>query len=529
MSALATDVQSLTAAADLAAALYEPWPIDEQRFVGFGRAASLAYAAAASSLSGPSQDLFLSEIRILDFLIQTAHASAVTRASQERGLELRIGPMAKAFYAPDWSAFGRAHAATLVAGADARLSGLRQVRRIIRGNPHLGLLRRVTASLRRPQAWAVGSPGALLREWARRRNIAMAWPEIGKLQAAPDTAALAEAATAVRRCVEAMDRLARDHMGGALDQGPVTSAWNARLETLARVAAGVHATRVPAVVFVAGAGNSLHRAVALSARRAGARVLTAQHGHNAGHLDADIICFNDYAISDGFVCETRLAAIVAQRRSEMMVLPPGRKLQFEWLPEPSNADRWQARKPRGTGSNSIMLMGFPHSARRSHADIGYHFHMRLDLELRIAAQLRADGYRVLYKAHPEFANTTRPLVAPFVDEFIGEPFGAVATRADLIVFTYPLTTALAEATLTEIPIVMFDFAGQAWSPHERNLLERRMAMMPARVESGSRLAFEPADLRSAIARAPTLRSDDYVQLFMLPEPSGTAPVAVAAT
>lgn len=51
------DVQSLTAAADVAATLYEPWPIDEQRFVAFERAASLAYAAAASSPRGPSQGL----------------------------------------------------------------------------------------------------------------------------------------------------------------------------------------------------------------------------------------------------------------------------------------------------------------------------------------------------------------------------------------------------------------------------------------------------------------------------------------
>ena len=511
-------MESLAAAAKSGDILDAAWPVSELDFQAFGRAAYRAFAEAAASLDGPAQDLFLADVRMVDELIQVAHARAVIAASAGRGMALRMGPQSQTYYEPDWTASALLHEKALSSGTGS-LGRLRQLRRFVAGNGHLFPAQRVRALIKGPRAWVAGWPDPLLREWARRRRVSLAWPDFNRLQTAPVPSAWQGPAEAARECTLSISRAAKEHIGGDLPVDEAFGAWHSRIGTLSRVAAGASQKAPPDAVIVAGAGNPLYRILALAARRRGAQVVCAQHGHNAGHLDADIICFNDYAIADVYVCESPAAREVAERRAGFAVVPPGRRIDFLCLPEPTNAVRWQARKPatRRT-ARTVMLMGFPHSARRSCSDIGYHFYARVDLERRLARQFHADGYQVLYKAHPETAAMTAPILEHEVDEFLRDRFESVAGRADIFLFTYPLTTTLGEALLTETPIAMLDIEGQKWSPHEREPLERRMAMIPARVEDGARIVFEPDDVRAGLALAQSLRSHEYSHRFLLSTP-----------
>ena len=518
MTGLPTDIVSLAELEADSVPLAGEWPVQDEDFLRFSRGAYRVFAEAVAMLDGPARDVFLADLRMTEVLVQAFHAAAVERACIAQQTELRIGPLASAFYRPDWTQIAEQHDRALAAGANTRFARLRQLRRYLTVNRHRRVPARVADLLGGRAIWALGTPGPLLSEWARRSGASFVTPILSRMRGRPDPAWASELGAAVEHSVAGVRRLASRFTDAQIDHGAAAQSWRHRLTTLAILYAGAREMRAPRTVLVSGAGNPFHRAAALAARRGGARVVSAQHGHNAGHVDADIICYNDYAICDVFVCETAGAAEVAQRRSEIIVVPAGRKIEFQSLPSSVVTRRWQARGGRNAAATkTVMVMGFAHSGRRTHTDVAYLSYPRAVLERRLGKLLRGDGYRVLYKAHPEFASVTRGPIGSHFHEFLPEPFGKIGHRADVLVFTYPLTTAFAEALLTDAGIVMLDFAGQEWSPHERESLERRVAMVPATVERGVRLTFRPEDLRAAIARAPTLQDPDYVRRFMLPE------------
>ncbi|MBM4437396.1 MAG: hypothetical protein FJ029_09205, partial [Actinobacteria bacterium] len=408
MTGLPTDIVSLAEMEADSEPLADEWPVQDDAFLRFSRGAYRVFAEAVATADGPARDVFLADLRMTEVLVQAFHAAAVERACALQQTQLRIGPLASAFYRPDWTLIGEQHERTLSAGKRVRFARLRQLRRYLASNRQMPARALLAALLRGRAIWALGTPGPLLAEWALRNREPFVVPILGRMRGNADPAWLRQLGTAVDQAVDGVRVLASEFTDAEIDHAAAKNAWRRRLATLAAMYAGARALRAPRTVLVSGAGNPFHRLAALAARRGGARIVSAQHGHNAGHVDADIICYNDYAICDVFVCETAGAAEVARRRSEIIAVPPGRAIEFQSLPSSAVARRWQARAalPRGA-TKTVMVMGFAHSGRRTHTDVAYLSYPRAVLERRIGKLLRADGYRVIYKAHPEFASVTR--------------------------------------------------------------------------------------------------------------------------
>lgn len=496
-----------------------PWPVSESAFQGYAQATYQAYGDAIACLEGIERDLLIADVRMVDQVVQTAHALAVTKCAHENHIQLQTAGPSANYYAPNWEQLATFHQRAVAAQSRVP-SFLKHLRRASKQRQVGALLSHPGLLLFGRHVWSLGTPTSLCEAWVRNEAVTLTWPSFEKLHRAgnectvpPDVGRAIEGflATAAERAAEVW--------GITLPIGELMQVWLARLGTLAKIYAGVTATRPPAGVLINAGAHAIYRTIALASRRRGLPVVASLHGHNPGYVDAVNLCYNDLAVCNILLAESVAAARASMRRAEMVVVPPDRAVSFEVLPLPQLRDQWGRRAKRKTGGpiKTVMLIGYPPSPQRMITDVSFLFYFRAKLERQLLSDLLGLGYEVTYKSHPEWRESSVQLFASSSHHFDSSPLMDVLHTADVVVFTSPMTTALAQVLLSETPIVMMDLAGQRWAPEIRRLLEGRVSFCPAEVQLDGSIVYESASLQDALVRASSLNAPDYVLQFLLDE------------
>ena len=184
-------------------------------------------------------------------------------------------------------------------------------------------------------------------------------------------------------------------------------------------------------------------------------------------------------------------AAISKVRFERLSLPHYR----QWL----DAAR---REPPPQSIEKVMIVGFPPNWIR-YPDHPAHWSLsQLDAEMALVTALHEGGFRVLYKAHPEFEAQTRELFKGLPCAFVGDHLESCWQIADAFVFPRISSTSFGFALCTNRPIVLLDIDSQRWCEEARTLLARRCMMVPASVDSDVRLRFDKAALLAALKRPP---------------------------
>ena len=187
----------------------------------------------------------------------------------------------------------------------------------------------------------------------------------------------------------------------------------------------------------------------------------------------------------------RLAALQPVR-FERVKLP----LYDEWL-----AIGRRAALPQNI--NTVMIVGYPPNWLR-YSHMAAHWSLtQLDVEVALIEALGRAGFKVLYKAHPEYERQTRELFKNLACTFVGGHLENCWQMADAFVFPRISSTSFGFALCTNRPVVLLDIDGQTWLEDAYALLARRCRMVPARVEEGVRLMFDEkavvAELRAPVS------------------------------
>jgi len=512
---LATDVVSYQRLGFGSTARPPPWPIPEDDFLGFCGTVYQAFKEAVDGLAGSDQDLFLADVRILDVFIQIGHSSATARKAEEYGLILDVGPHAATYYRPDWGHLAIQHRVALARGSSIR-SRVRRIKRRIGANPGVPLLRRLIGQTG-PTALVVGHLSPMLEAYSVRQGWFVDNLDFATLWMDHDDRPLPPSLLdAIDTCAAKIVRACGD-LGGEISIDDLKYAWIKRLQTLAGLTAGIQETVRPAGVLLGAGAPPFYRVLALANKRRGVPVIGTQHGHNAGHIVNDIICYNDYAVCTEYLCESTAAMHSAIDRAEIAVVPKVREITFSVIPNRWNNLRSRSATTRKkTTGKTAMIVGYNHSFRRAPTDVALFFSPRLDVELRMAKVLMSNGYDVIYKAHPEAPNEVDAIMRSSCQRVVRQPFIHIIDESDLLIFSYVSTTTFGEALMTETPIVVLEIEGQCWNASERVSLDSRCAWVKARLTNGLEIVFDPADLANAAMEAPMRRSDEYARRYLIP-------------
>ena len=485
------------------------WPVSDEEYDRLSAAVWDSILAAAAGLSGREQDVLKADIGMPGFLLQHMHLSAAATRLRQSSSGVPYGRHVAAHLTPDWVAVGEAFAEPARAPSQIGL-GARALAKNWILNSSAPLWSRFAACFGRAKAWALGSRSDMREAYLAQHNIACRYLAIEDFPLAAAAPIRSDLERAVRRCIDTMDVAAQHLFGISFDSERAAGAWMRRLNDLCALVAAVdHIRQLPDQLLLTNVGRSEIRAVALAMRRRGVETVGFHHGNDMGGQPSpagdivDLLAVGRFVVPSAASLRWRQheyershAAQIHPVRFEKTALPQYR----QWL----EAAR-QTKLPQKI--KTVMIVGFPPNWIRYPHRAAHWALTQLDVEAALIDVLDRAGFRVLYKAHPEFEQETRTLFKGMACSFVGGNLEDCWQLADAFVFPRISSTSFGFAVCTNRPIVLLDVDSQDWVEDAYALLARRCRMVPASVDEELRIRFDEKTLIETL-RAPVAAPDE---------------------
>ena len=494
------------------------WPISESDFASICGLVYDNFDAMCAMLPADWQAALLNDTRFLGWLPQYLHALAVTEKSSRAGISMAGMNEATNFYQPDWPSLANVTPRATNRSALTRIP--REVRRAWLGNRQLSSPSRLLRMLQPATAWNFGDRDILKMEFCAANNHFLWTPfaidylsTIGK----PDSIDSA-VEDIFRTAVGAICSEFEACFPARADRDNILRTWLARVATFhAQIHAVLKWKRRPKLSLVSNAGNLPNRTMAAAGRLAGDPVVVFHHGHNPGFTKAAPFSYVEFGLASEYVSATHGVSRALHAVNEAMPSSRRRNVRFASV----NSSVYEnlhvmLQRPRVSSFRRVLVAGYPSHAPPIRLGYGYgdFFAIRIPLELEILRTVRANGYEVAYKPHPETEAEIAEALQSEGTFRCAVLFEDALKQVDLVVFTYPLTTAFGIALCSDLPIVMIDPAGRDWMPDIYEKLRQRCVMVPAHFNERNLISFRESDLLDGIAAAPSLVSDTYLDAYL---------------
>ena len=494
------------------------WPISEANFAKICSIVYDHFDAMYASLPTGWREALLNDTRFLGWLPQYLHSVAVTEKSARAGVSIVGTAEASQYYQPDWSGFQNVTPTAANRSALTRIP--RELRRAWLAHPQIPPRSRLRRLLQPATAWSFGARDTLKMEFAAANNCFSWMPFVVDYLSTVEKPRSVESAVEdiFRTSVDSMCAEFEAHLHVRADRDNILRTWLSRISTYhAHIQAILKWKSRPKLSLFSGMGNAANRTMAAAGQLSGDRVVVFHHGHNPGYTLAAPFSYVEFSLASEYVTATSGISRALSAVNEAM--PPSRTRNLQFVSMNSSVYetlRGQLRRPRVSSVRRILVTGYPSLVPPSRLGYGYgdFFAFRMLLELEIMRVVRASGYDVAYKAHPE----TEPEIA---EALRGEgtfrcasSFEDAMGQADLVVLTYPLTTAFGLALCSDLPLVMIDLEGRDWMPEIYEKLRRRCVMVPAKFNERNLVSFRISDLLEGIEEAPSLVSDVYFDAYL---------------
>ncbi len=479
------------------------WPVTDAEFDRLAEAVWDAFLDGVAALSGREQDAFKADIGLPGFLLQHLHLTAAAARLQQSSSAVPYGRQIAAHLSPDWNALGAAFAALPHArsrlGHAARALGKNWIL-----NATAALPLRLAACLGRADTWALGSRSALRAAYQAQADSACRFLTLDDLPPAAPAVLGAGLEHAVRGSLEKMNAAAQRLLAISFDTEGAADAWLRRLNDVAALMGAVDRIgSLPRRLLLTNLGQPLYRAAALAMRRHGVEIVGFHHGNDVGAQPFPAGDIVDLLAVDRFVVPSNACLRWRRDAYSRGRLPQIQSVRFERVLLPLYGELLNdgRRAPLPQKIATVMIVGYPPNWIR-YPHLAAHWSLtQLDVEVALIETLGRAGFRVLYKAHPEYERETRELFKDLACTFVGGHLETCWQMADAFVFPRISSTSFGFALCTNRQIVLLDVASQNWREDAHALLARRCRMVPAGVDDDLRIRFDEKALIDAL-RAP---------------------------
>lgn len=273
-----------------------------------------------------------------------------------------------------------------------------------------------------------------------------------------------------------------------------------------------HPRRVPKRLWTGTGGYIWARFLRHAVRRLGGEVTGHEHGTGESIIRYfNTKTFSDLESADRFVTfnsnqrrwleETIDERFLVPLKRPTILVPPYRHGLVRYAGRPLSGARDTARPkdaPLRVMYVGPIYVGFSPRVSNHNSDV-----LLIDWQARLFAKLRAWGFEVVFKPHPE--GEQRPPRA-FVEELgVRELRGAFEDEwhnADVYLFDWKSTTAFSTAMSTGLPVVLVDFSFEIFAPEMQILVDENCARVEGWADDANRLHVDWEKLRHAITHPP---------------------------
>ncbi len=269
----------------------------------------------------------------------------------------------------------------------------------------------------------------------------------------------------------------------------------------------------PKTLLVTAIGSSIHRLFCSAWRYSGGEVVGFVHGNPYctsyiphGITDGTLSVLNQYvATSCGLegILKRAIEDFPLGLKIDTKITHNKQNVYYPLFKELQKCDPVREIK-------KVMIIGFPmdnDSNMYAWLTERYTF-SSLHIELRLVKLLKASGYYVIYKAHPDRISEVEGIFEGYADEVLkNERLEDVYDMADCILFGYSHSTTFGFSLLSKKPIVLIKVKGETWFPRAFELLKKRCCIVDAEADDSGRIIFNDQDVIDAVGAS--LNNIDY--------------------
>ncbi len=496
-----------------------PWPVTDEEFFSLGRFAMDRFDLAVSSLSSESKDLLLADYKFLHFALQILHAAVVEDRITRTGGRLIIGHQSRPFYRPDYRALGGSFGSiSHERSARWRMRGLAKALRFSDGRP---FAKRVLTFWKSGDVWDLGSFTDLKRDYCRKKGLACShhyFQTLLKSAHGKEVDLRTDIMEACRMIMESLSDYSEQQFGVVFRFEGIISAWIQRIRDLNRIYCRIQGGNHPKVLLLSEMGNPVHRPVVLGLRRLGAKIVGFHHGNDMVNAWERHSAYVEDALCDEFVCPSVKCAEFSAREYALSGISRHMPVSFVSV----ESHRYKkirestARYPFPEVVETVMVMGFPMTAVRNTECSANYFAFQLDLELKLVESLKAGGFKVIYKAHPEVLDEIAGVFENMC-KIMTMPFENCWEEAQAFVFGCTTSTTFGFSLCLNRPVAVIDMVDRNWNPEAYSLLEKRCLMVPASFDDNNRIHFDEEYLCHGLKEGLHKPDFSYVEQLMFPQ------------
>ena len=277
-----------------------------------------------------------------------------------------------------------------------------------------------------------------------------------------------------------------------------------RLDEHAQLLRGL--STIPTELWIGSSSSFWPRLLAKEVMARGGKVATFDHGFGSGYFDGVDVPYSMQPFCNEFVTSAGVQAEHIQRFFRAHPIPGQTGVEVIALPakgQSKDSFSEKRRRPFATDKpvQTVMMLPLPLMGELFNLTPYPDDWWVQDLNRRLLLDLRAMGFKVLVKPHPEFESSELAAIALDCGaDMIEGRFEDRAHLADAVLFTHPLTTTMRYAIENRLPSVLIDFGFIPWRPAMRAHLESEVAMISGRVGRDNRLHYDENGLQDMLHR-----------------------------
>jgi len=269
------------------------------------------------------------------------------------------------------------------------------------------------------------------------------------------------------------------------------------------------AKRLPRIFWSGTGGILYNRVMSRAVAKAGGSAVGHDHGTGTGWWQTYYQTVTELNYVDRFVTYSdALADGLRHSLRQDLLADPERLPRIEAVPRPHQAESATARAaPLSQARPSRPIKTIMYVPTAYAGDNMYLLPLladpvAVDWQCRLLAFLKAEGYDILIKPHPEsYCRPPQAFTELFGARFVDGPFETAMNQADCLLFDYLQTSCIVDAVRSDRAVVLVEFPRLTLDPQARRLLERRAGFATGWFDANGRAQVEWPSLRAAIGAA----------------------------
>ena len=496
------------------------WPVSDHDFFSIVEFLFGAFDDLYRELDQNGRDIVLSDIAFVGFIIRHIHSLAVSEFCRARNINLITGPQWESHYKPDWEKLSSEFQNSM---QDGRWRfKLSRIAKNITFNSHLNILRQIRGFFSH-NSLSLGSASRLRQEYLLQNNQFVDnhyWPTlINKCNFGNKVQLSVLLNQRIKDFVYMIGNYCAEKLSIVFDERSVVECWIARLITLNTIYRFLlEKGPSPKFFLFTETAQPLNKLIAHALKQKGAKTVGFHHGNFMGGFTERAMAYGGPSSCDEFVCPTSECADSFRFTYEQAKISRFSKTGFTSTETEYYRKIWEESQahPFSEKIRRVMIMGYPMTPMRYFDYPGLFFYFQLDLELRLVSLLKAHGFEVIYKIHPEVTTEVQDIFEPICDKVVTEPFEKVWHEADALVVKYTASSTFGFALCTNRPIFLIDLEKENWHPEHYLSLRKRCHMIPAWMNKENRIEFDEDMFIEELSSKPEYPDFSYVIKYMFP-------------